>query len=45
MQRNKLQEYLPSSPERNTLTTEKAIDRFANDLTNAISKAITETTS
>ena len=42
--KNKLQEYLPSPPERNTLTTEEAIDGYADGLTNAISKAIAETT-
>src|SRR5437016_2461419 len=43
-QENKLQKYLSPSPEQNTLMTEEAIDRFANDLMDAISKAIAETT-
>ena len=42
--KTKLQEYLPPSPERNTLTTEDAIDSFATEITDAISKAIAETT-
>ena len=40
----KLQEYLPTLPENNPLTTTNEIDEFATDLTNAISKAIEETT-
>jgi ribonuclease HI len=40
----KLQEYLPPIPERNTFTTEEAIDNFAANITNAINKAIAETT-
>src|SRR5579859_4734714 len=42
--KDKIQEYLPPLPEKNTLMTEKAIDEFANDITNAISKGIAETT-
>ena len=42
--KNKLLEYLPPLPERHTLTIEENIDRFANDLTEAIRKAIAETT-
>ena len=42
--KSKLQEYLPPCPERDTLTTGEEIDMFANDLTEAISKAIAETT-
>ena len=42
--KNKLLEYLSPPPDRNTLTTEEAIDKFANDLTDAISKAIAKTT-
>jgi hypothetical protein len=41
--KDKLLEYLPPLPEKNTLTTEKTIDKFANDITNAISKGIAET--
>ena len=40
----KLQEYLPPIPNRNTAMTEDAIDDFAAGITNAISKAIAETT-
>ena len=42
--KTKLQEYLPTLPENNPLTTTNEIDEFATDLTNAISKAIEETT-
>ena len=40
----KLQEHLPPLPEWNTITTENAIDNFAAGITDAISKAIAETT-
>jgi len=42
--KTKLLEYLPPSPEQNTLTTKDAIDSFATEITDAISKAIAETT-
>jgi hypothetical protein len=40
----KLQESLPPIPTRETLSTEETIDKFATEITNAISYAITETT-
>jgi ribonuclease HI len=40
----KLQRYLPPLPERYTTTSAEMVDKLANDITEAINKAITETT-
>ena len=42
--KTKLQEYRPTLPEKNPLTTANEIDEFATDLTKVISRAIEETT-